>query len=218
MSAQKKQQSVKNEAVSLQIITAADIGRDKAEAKPYGKELALVVRELRLNGRQGTVGCKDRSEVARTNKKPWKQKGTGRARAGTARSPLWRGGGVTFGPQLRTREIGVPKQVRRVALGSMLNDFLVRKQLVALDWQLPSDSPKTGLALKALRSAQLDTGRITLFLAFDDVAHHRAFANIPSVSIVSFDAPNALHLAQGRHWVVLKKDIDQFTDMVAQWH
>ena len=216
MSAQKK--TVKNATAPLQIITAADLGRDAANAQPYGKELALVVRELRLNGRQGTVGCKDRSEVARTNKKPFKQKGTGRARAGTARSPLWKGGGVIFGPQLRTREIGVPKQVRRTALGNMLNDFLIRKQLVALDWQLPSDAPKTALAREALRSAQLDKGHVTLFLAFDDIVHHRAFANIPSVSIVSFDAPNALHLAQGRHWVVLKKDIDQFTDMVAQWH
>lgn len=218
MSAQKKQQSVKNEAAALQIVTAADLGRDATAAHPYGKELALVVRELRLNGRQGTVGCKDRSEVARTNKKPWKQKGTGRARAGTARSPLWRGGGVIFGPQLRTRQIGVPKEVRRHALGNMLNDFLISKQLVSLDWQLPSEVPNTGLALKALRSAQLDTGRITLFLAFDDIVHYRAFANIPTVSIVSFDAPNALHLAQGRNWVVLKKDMDQFTEMVAQWH
>ncbi len=218
MSAQKKKQSEKND-VAVSVVTAKDLGRDAAQAQPYGKELALVVRELRLNGRQGTVGCKDRSEVARTNKKPWKQKGTGRARAGTARSPLWRGGGVIFGPQLRTREIGVPKQVRRTALGNMLNDFLIRKQLIALDWQLSSDMPKTSLAQQVLRDAQiLDKGRITLFLAFDDILHHRAFANIPSVSIVTFDAPNALHLAQGRHWVVLKKDMDQFTEMVAQWH
>lgn len=208
MSAQKKQQSVKSESSSVQILTAADLGRDTAVARPFNKEIALVVRELRLNSRQGTVGCKGRSDVARTNKKPWKQKGTGRARAGSARSPIWRGGGVTFGPQLRVRELGVPRKVRRTALGSMLNDFLVRKQLLALDWQLPSDTPKTSIALEALRSAQLDSGRITLFLAFDDIVHRRAFANIPSVSIVSFDAPHALHLAQGRHWVVLKKDIN----------
>ncbi len=218
MSAQKKQQSVKNASAAVQVITAADLGRDAAIAHPGRKEFALIIRQLRFNSRQGTVGCKDRSEVNRTNKKPWKQKGTGRARAGTARSPLWRGGGVIFGPQLRVRTLGIPKKVRRTALGSMLNGHLERKQLVALDWQLPGDVPKTSLARKALQAAQLHNGRIALFLGFDDIVHHRAFANIPSVSIVSFDAPNALQLAQGRHWVVLKKDMDQFTQMVTQWH
>ena len=65
------------------------------------------------NWRQGTVACKGRSDVAFSNKKPWKQKGTGRARAGSARSPLWRGGGVIFGPQPRTRMLKVAKQVKK---------------------------------------------------------------------------------------------------------
>ena len=61
--------------------------------------MAIYVRALLQNWRQGTVACKGRSDVSYSNKKPWKQKGTGRARAGSARSPLWRGGGVIFGPQ-----------------------------------------------------------------------------------------------------------------------
>ena len=74
---------------------------------------SIWVRALLQNWRQGTVGSKDRSEVSFSNKKPWKQKGTGRARAGSARSPLWRGGGVVFGPQPRTRVLKTGKQVKR---------------------------------------------------------------------------------------------------------
>ena len=62
------------------------------------------------NWRQGTVACKGRSDVAFSNKKPWKQKGTGRARAGSARSPLWRKGGVIFGPQPRTRTLTITQE------------------------------------------------------------------------------------------------------------
>lgn len=65
------------------------------------------------NVRQGTVGSKGRSDIAYTNKKPWKQKGTGRARAGSARSPLWRGGGVVFGPQARIKMLKVPKKLSK---------------------------------------------------------------------------------------------------------
>ena len=65
--------------------------------------MSIYIRSLLQNWRQGTVACKGRSDVGYSNKKPWKQKGTGRARAGSARSPLWRGGGVIFGPQPRTR-------------------------------------------------------------------------------------------------------------------
>ena len=75
--------------------------------------MAVYVRSLLQNWRQGTVGCKGRSDVAYSNKKPWKQKGTGRARAGSARSPLWRGGGVIFGPQPRTRVLKAGKQVKK---------------------------------------------------------------------------------------------------------
>lgn len=217
MSAQKKSQ-VKKENTNVTVITAADLERERAIEHPANKEFALVVRQQRHNSRQGTVGCKDRSEVNRTNKKPWKQKGTGRARAGTARSPLWRGGGVIFGPQLRVRTLDVPQKVRRTAFGSLLDGHLAAKQLYALDWQLTGDIPKTALAKKALQTAQLHGERVTLFLNFDDILHHRAFANMPAVTIVSFDAPNAIALAKGMHWVVLKKDMDQFKQMVAQWH
>src|SRR5436189_5382445 len=81
-------------------------------------------RVLTKNWQQGTVACQGRSEVSRTNKKPWKQKGTGRARAGSARSPLWKGGGVIFGPQARVRTLKISKKARQKVMTTILADYL----------------------------------------------------------------------------------------------
>ena len=106
---------------AMSIITAHDLGI-VTEKSPLinPKTFSLAIRVLLQNWRQGTVGCKDRSEVAYTNKKPWKQKGTGRARAGTRRSPLWRGGGVTFGPQARIRELSIPRKAKQKIFSALL--------------------------------------------------------------------------------------------------
>ena len=97
--------------------------------------MAVYVRSLLQNWRQGTVACKGRSDVAYSNKKPWKQKGTGRARAGSARSPLWRGGGVIFGPQPRTRVLKAGKQVKKIMFSTQfLFNFLEQGKVVSLNW------------------------------------------------------------------------------------
>ena len=107
----KKQDAISSSA--LHTVSLQDLSLDvsqKKEVTPVG--FSTWIRSLRQNWRQGTVGCKGRSDVAHSNKKPWKQKGTGRARAGSPRSPLWRGGGVTFGPQARVRTLAVPAQLK----------------------------------------------------------------------------------------------------------
>lgn len=179
---------------------------------------AVCVRALLQNWRQGTVGCKDRSEVSYSNKKPWKQKGTGRARAGSARSPLWIGGGVTFGPQPRVRTLRVTKSIRRGVLNSLFWEYVEKNRIGVLDWQLSNDAPKTALASQALKNAQLANKKIVIFLALDDVIHQSSFANIPGVHIVFFDAPNAYDVVRSYQWVVLKKDLDLFKKMVATWN
>ena len=106
---------------TAKIISLAEININIPEMKelsPIG--YAQYVRSLMQGWRQGTVGCKGRSDVNKTNKKPWRQKGTGRARAGSARSPLWRGGGVTFGPMPRVRTLKVNSGVRVKALLSVI--------------------------------------------------------------------------------------------------
>lgn len=181
------------------------------------KEFAQYVRALNQNWRQGTVACKGRSDVSYSNKKPWKQKGTGRARAGSARSPLWRGGGVTFGPQPRTRTLAVTKNIRRNVLQGLLNQFLTAGKVVSLNWSLSQERPKTADAFTALKSAGLAKERLVLFVPAHDTLTYASFANIPNVRVLFFDQPNAYDLVHADRWVLLNRDVEHFKTMVEQW-
>lgn len=200
------------------LVTQKDLGIDTEQRADIRKEgFSQYVRAHMLNRRQGTVACKDRSEVAFSNKKPWKQKGTGRARAGTRRSPLWRKGGVIFGPQMRTRTATVSKNLKRQVCNELLWNFLDNKRIIALDWQ-PQETPKTAHAFKALKDAQLHTKDIVLFVTPTDRATQASFANIPNIrSMLLFDQWNAYDLANGEVWVIMQKDLEAFKEMVSSW-
>ncbi len=204
-------------AKNTKVLSAQDLGiTSSLQLAPAS--FSLYVRTLLQNWRQGTVACKDRGEVtSRSNKKPWKQKGTGRARAGSPRSPLWRGGGVVFGPQERSRTLKVSRALKRHVMQGLLLQNLEQQNIVVLDWNVQDATPKTGVAYKALQEAGLHNKKIVLFVSVEDVVARKSFANIPTVSLLSFDQPNAYDLADGRCWVVLKKDMDAFKNMVEQW-
>ena len=170
------------------------------------------------NWRQGTVSSKGRSDVARSGKKPWKQKGTGRARAGTARSPIWRGGGVTFGPQKRIRTIKINQKQKQTVLQQLLADYINKNKISWIDWSVKDESPSTSLAYNTLKKASLAGKRVNLFLTSDDILTYASFNNIPKVRILYFDQPNVFDLSNGEHWVFLKKDLDMFKGMVSKWH
>ena len=179
--------------------------------------LGQIIRALVQNWRQGTVACKGRADVAFSNKKPWKQKGTGRARAGSPRSPLWRKGGVTFGPQERTRVLKISKNSKRLACADILNLKLHEHSIVSFTWALQNDSPKTSVAYKALETAGLAHKKVILFVQPHDFVIQASFANLPNVSMIYFDQPNAYALAEGTVWAFFEKDADQFKKMVSSW-
>lgn len=210
--------AVENKPLS-QVITAADINLTEDMISPLlPQSFSQCIRVLHQNWRQGTVACKDRGEVtSRSNKKPWKQKGTGRARAGSPRSPLWRGGGVTFGPQERVRELKASKGLKRNVFQGLLWDRLSQGNVIALDWQLTEEKPKTALAFKALQNAALHQKNITFFVDAHDYHTQASFANIPNVQMLFFDQPNAYTLAGSTTWVFLKKDNESFKKMVNSW-
>lgn len=217
----KEQKAGSNKKVSsgVEYFSSKDLGFSSENRKNVAPEsFSIAVRGLLQNWRQGTVSVKDRSEVSLSGRKPWKQKGTGRARAGTARSPLWRGGGVIFGPQKRTRLLKVSRQMRKNVSHALLWDFLETKGLAVVDWSLQNDKPKTSEAYSMLRNAGLNKEKqINVFLAPYDMVTAASFANIPNVRIVFFDAPNVYELSDASSWVVLKKDVDLFKEMVARW-
>jgi large subunit ribosomal protein L4 len=200
------------------IVTLEDAAFTAPIKRATKQQFAIWIYTLMQNWRQGTVGVKGRSDVARSNKKPWKQKGTGRARAGSARSPLWRGGGVIFGPQPHTKTLRVNKQLKKQVLGTLTADFLNDKKVHMVNWSLPEDKPKTKHAMQLLKDLDLHTKKLILFLRQDDANMYASFINIPHVQVMLFDQPNAFDLSNADCWLYLKKDHDAFKEMVGQWH
>jgi large subunit ribosomal protein L4 len=179
--------------------------------------ISEYARALFQNWRQGTVWSRGRADVNFSNKKPWKQKGTGRARAGSPKSPLWKGGGVIFGPQERTRVLKTNRKTRQLALMSLLSDYINNGLVAIVDWNPAHDKPQTASAYTLLQSHGLAGKKIVLFISPGDIVTYASFINIPQVSLIYFDQPNVCDLMKGSHWVILKKDQDLFKEMVAQW-
>ena len=131
--------------------------------------------------RAGTHSTKTRAEVSGGGRKPWRQKGTGRARQGSIRAPQWVGGGVAHGPKPRDYEMRVNKKMKRTALRSALSDA-VQSGKLAVVGELAFDGPRTKDALSVLEALGLD-GKVLLILAGPDEAVERSFRNLPNVKI-----------------------------------
>jgi len=133
--------------------------------------------------RSGTQSTKTRAEVAGGGAKPFKQKGTGRARAGSIRAPQWRGGGVALGPKPRSYAQRTPKKMKRLALRSALSDRAAdNKVLVVANWDF--DAPTTKGAVEALAKIGAE-GRVLLVINRSDETAWKSFRNLPLVHIVS---------------------------------
>jgi large subunit ribosomal protein L4 len=144
-----------------------------------------VVVAFQANQRMGTACTKTMGEVAGTGKKPWRQKGTGRARAGSFASPLWRGGGVVFGPKPRDFGKKVSKSTRKLALRKALTERLKAGDVVVVD-ELKLGAPKTRDFVAVLGALRLDGS--TLVVAEPDGNLALAARNVPEVELVSGEA------------------------------
>jgi len=143
---------------------------------------AIVAEEA--NQRQGTSETKRRSDVRGGGRKPWRQKGTGRARAGTSRSPLWRGGGVVFGPHPRDYRKALPLKMRRGAMRSVLSGKVSEGAVIGLD-KLAFDAPKTKSAVALLKALELadPKARILIVVPEYDVTLLKSTRNLPRVEL-----------------------------------
>lgn len=170
------------------------------EANEHVMHLA-VVRHL-ASLRRGTHDTKTRSEVRGGGRKPWKQKGTGRARQGSRRSPQWKGGGVVFGPTPRSYKLGMPKKVRRLALRSALSSKLQDGELIILD-QLQFDAPKTKAMLTVLAALSVNNA----LLVTGELAQNVELSsrNIPGVLAVDTNNMNVYNLLKHK-MVILTRD------------
>lgn len=153
--------------------------------------------------RRGTHSTKTRSEVRGGGRKPWRQKGTGRARHGSIRSPLWVGGGIAHGPKPRSHATRMNKKEKRLALRSALTDRARAERIVILDG-LSFEEPKTARAAEVIESLGVH-GRILLVLAGPEGNVERSFRNLPYLKI---DFANSLSTYDVLYadWLVFTKD------------
>ena len=183
----------------------------------FGVEPNLHVMHLALrrqlnNARQGSASCKTRAEVSGGGKKPWKQKGTGRARAGSLRSPLFAGGGVIFGPKPRSYAFNMPQKARQLAIKSALSAR--SEQLVVVKDFSTIAEPKTKLMVAALKS--LNVSGKTLIVADVKADENKnlelATRNIPSVKVILPSNLNVKDLLEADFVVMTESAVNDITE------
>ncbi len=181
---------------------------------PHGEAVHLSVRAFLASIRRGTASTKTRSEVRGGGRKPWPQKGTGRARTGSIRSPLFRGGGVIFGPKPRNYSIKVPKKVKRLALSSALSSKAKEKKVLVLD-ELKMDTPKTKKAVEILNNLKLSDKKVTLVITEGEENLALSFRNLPTVNIVYADELNAYYALDNDTILFTKRALENLQEVRA---
>ena len=172
--------------------------------------LHQAVRYYEALGRQPIAEVKDRSEVRGGGRKPWRQKGTGRARHGSIRSPIWKGGGVTFGPSLEKKyQKEFPKKMKRKALFMVLSRKLKDEEIVLLD-KIEISEPKTKTAIEILRNFKKDfqNKKTAIALSKKDEKILRAFRNLKNISTILADSINAYFLLKNKYLIIEKDAVE----------
>ena len=166
------------------------------------------------NSRQGTHGSKSRGLVRGGGKKPWKQKGRGVARAGTTRSPLWRGGGTVFGPQPHQYEYKLPKKIKRLARRSILSEKLRNNKIIVLN-EFNIDEPKTKKTIDLLFNLDVQEKKILILtgnLTEDLVLSMR---NIPNIALLDAMMASAYDLLDSEIILIDQKGLEMLNDGLA---
>ncbi|WP_379971389.1 50S ribosomal protein L4 [Ectobacillus sp. sgz5001026] len=172
---------------------------------------ALVMQRASL--RQGTHKVKGRSEVRGGGRKPWKQKGTGRARQGSIRSPQWRGGGIVFGPTPRSYAYKLPKKVRRLAVKSALSTKVLENNIIVLD-SLAFDAPKTKEMSSVLKGLSVEKKAL---IVTDDSNEAVALSarNIPGVTVITANSVNVLDVLYHDKLIMTKAAVEKVEEVLA---
>jgi large subunit ribosomal protein L4 len=182
-------------------------------APPRPHLLHDAVRMQMANRRRGTAATKTRRFVRGGGKKPWRQKGTGRARAGSIRSPLWAGGAVVFGPQPRDYGYRMPRTARRAALRAALADKVRAGTLLVVEG-IALAEPKTKRVVELFRGLNV-TGSVLLVLGAADERVERAARNLPDTKVLRVEGLNVYDLLRYRHLVLTKDAVARIEERLA---
>ena len=191
--------SVTRRSIDGTVLGEVDLDPDTFGIEPNQAVLHQVVTAQLAAARAGTQSTKTRADVRGGGIKPFNQKGTGRARAGSSRSPVWIGGGVALGPKPRSYAQKTPKKMKALALRSALSDRAALGNVALID-QWSFEAPSTKAAVAALKALELE-GRVLVVLSEDDFVADRSFGNLPEVQTLLVNELNAYDILVN-DWVV----------------
>ena len=205
-------------AIDIKDAKGAAAGTAELAASVFGIEpnvpvMHQVVRAQRASWRQGTHDTRTRGEVRGGGKKPWKQKGTGRARQGSIRSPQWRGGGTVWGPHPRSYAFKVNSKEIKLAMRSALSAKLADGQLTVVD-DFGFEKPSTKAAVAAMKALGLE-GRTTIIVASDDVETSLSFRNVPAVIVVPATEINTYEILDNKNLVITTQALKRIEEVLA---
>ena len=204
--------------VALYDIKGSQVGEVELNDSVFGVEVNThvmyeAVKNYLANQRQGTQSAKTRADVRGGGRKPWRQKGTGRARQGSTRSPQWKGGGVVFAPKPRDYSYSIPKKVKRLALKSALSSKVQDQEIIVVD-SLVLEQAKTKEMVKVLQS--LKANKKTLIVIPErDEAVVRAAANIPGVKTAYVNTINVYDILNCDSFLITKEAVNKVEEVYA---
>ncbi|MBP3966726.1 MULTISPECIES: 50S ribosomal protein L4 [Paenibacillus] len=204
--------------VALYSVNGSQVGEVELSEAVFGIEpnvhvLHSAVLLQQASERRGTHKTKGRSEVRGGGRKPWKQKGTGRARQGSIRSPQWVGGGTVFGPTPRSYSFKLPKKVRRLAIKSALSSKVIDNEIIVLD-QLAFAQPKTKEFAAILNNLKVARKALVVTAGYEDNVALAA-RNIPNVKFVAADGINVLDVMKYDKLIITKEAVEKVQEVLA---
>ncbi len=181
--------------------------------EPNMSAMHLVVVGYLANQRQGTQSTKTRSEVSGGGKKPWRQKGTGRARQGSTRSPQWYHGGIALGPKPRTYGISINKKVRKLAMLSALSSKVAENEMIILD-EIKLDAIKTQDMVKALTAVKAAKKTLVVLPENNEIVYKSA-RNIEGVKVSTVNTLNVYDILNCDSFVIAKGAVEKLEEVYA---
>ncbi|SDJ36360.1 50S ribosomal protein L4 [Proteiniclasticum ruminis] len=171
----------------------------------------VVVAQL-ANKRQGTQSAKTRAEVRGGGIKPWRQKGTGRARQGSIRSPQWAGGGIVFAPKPREYRVSLPKSMRRVAMKSALTAKVLENEMIVLE-SLEMDAPKTKAIVTMLKA--FDVKKALIVTAESNANVYKSGRNVEGIQVIPVNNINVYDLLKYDNLIITKDAVSRLEEVYA---
>jgi large subunit ribosomal protein L4 len=194
-----------------------EVGEIQLNESIFGVEVSVeamhqVVLAQLANKRQGTQSAKTRAEVRGGGIKPWRQKGTGRARQGSIRAPQWIHGGIVFAPKPRDYRVSVPKSMRRVAMKSALTSKVQENEMIVLE-NLVFDAPKTKEMVKVLNA--FETKKTLIVVAESNENVYKSARNIPGIAVVPVNNINVYDILKYENLMITKDAVSKIEEVYA---